>query len=151
MHMGKYIPDDRLLETGIGKCFPAGYLIDLGTGQYFKAWEERTIQSTGQPEKAQCFPTASKAEAFVRAKLGFIGLDPCIYQACWTISLWEISPLGEEVERYWQGERYGEEEHLAVRFLSYQKARMYQKEKGLCGSGGVEFHLFKEKQIRLAA
>lgn len=131
--------------------FPSGYLIALGKQQYFWKWEERTILSTGRPEKARSFPTVKEAEAFVREQLAFIGLDPCICMAGWAIVSWEVSPSGEEVERYWQGECYGEEEHLAVRFSSYQEAAAYQREKKLQESGGAEFHLFREKQILLAA
>lgn len=133
------------------KWFPSGYLIALSKQQYFWKWEEKTILSTGRPEKARYFPTVKDAEAFIREKLAFIGLDPCIFMAGWAIVSWEVSPFGEEVERYWQGECYGKEEHLAVRFLSYQEAVAYQREKKLQESGRVEFHLFREKQVLLAA
>lgn len=126
--------------------FPTGYVIMLGKGAYFKAWRKKKIICTELCSRARYFPTAEAAEVFVNKKLAFVGIEIQLCFIAWVLVSWD----GLQ-ELYWQGFAYDVDSKKAVRFLSYDEAKKYQKEKYLQESGVIELHSFREKQIKLTA
>lgn len=133
-------------EVDFDTIFPVGYVIDLGKNQYFQTWMKSRIICTKIASRASYFPAAEAAESFVKKELAFCDLEIQIYHIAWILLSWDGL-----TEVYWQGGAYVRDEKKAVRFLSYQDAKKYQRERCLQKSGVIELHSFREKQFQLTA
>lgn len=134
------------VKVEVDTIFPTGYVIMLGNGAYFRAWRRHKIIATKLCSRARYFPTAEAAEAFIKKRLAFVGIEMQLCFIAWVLISWD-----EVKEAYWQGFAYDLDEKKAVRFLSYDEAQRYQKEKELQESGVIELHRFCEKQIQVTA
>lgn len=122
--------------------FPKGFVIELGSGRYFREWRERRIHC-GNLTEARCFPTADAAEEYIHHSLCFAGLDPYICQAGWV--------LETEDGRYWEQGAFARNSREAQRFPSYEEALRYQERHSLTEASAIGYDCCRVKKIVLAA
>lgn len=122
--------------------FQTGYVIELSPKQYLTGIKKGRIE-LGNLEYAKYFQTIDQTVDYVRRYLSFAGLKLQIALACWTLI------ETESLEGKWRF-LLGSDQR-AMRFQSYQEAKRYQEEQELYASWSVEFSVFQEKEIHLAA
>lgn len=122
--------------------FRTGYVIELEYRRYFSGIRRGRVCCMPL-NGAKHFPTMEKAVDYVHRHLGFAGLRVHICRACWTLV--ELESIEEEW-RFLTGR-----DGRTVKFATYQDVRRYQMEESLQNISMVEFYVFLEKEMFLAA
>lgn len=124
-----------------------GYVIRLGTNQYFREIRNRRI-ITAKIWKAAFFKSMKEAETFAEKHLWYVGMDPQICYRGWVLISVESQ---EEQEQFWDGKQFLSEPVRAKVFSNTQEMQTYAKRLGLSKQTYPELLTVEKKQMKNAA
>lgn len=137
--------EEFLVDTDVDlrRCFPTGYVIEIGNEQYFQKWKKHYIHC-GLLAWATYFSTLKAAEDYIHDVLCFVGLDPYICRVGWVLKNLEYT-------LYWGKDDYTLNRFDAQWFQSYDEALDFQKRHFIQENSVIDYDSYRVKKIVLAA
>lgn len=131
----------------IDNFFKTGYVIRLGSNEYFQKIKDRKIH-TSKVWNARFFGSMQEAESFAQKHLWYAGMDPQICYRAWILV---SSNNLEDDEEFWDGKQFSGDIKKAKLFTFPQEVRMYAAKHNLTSHTYTDLLPVEQKQIKNAA